>query len=177
MLLGKTAEKMKNEPFHVWVHSIQGGWWWAGRTGESGRPVHSPTLPLFTGVNSSSYFILSETPFCCLKNGDNNLSLQRTKTRAFNSNFIEGMRGDEINGMERKRNSFSSEAWRICELKERHLKTVPLTPRDFLVEKKAKSPAGLGESRIELGSCGEGYEQPVENKAIHAALCKRSLNT
>lgn len=86
------------------------------------------------------------------------------------------MRGDKINGIKRKRNSFSSEAWRICELKERHLKTVLLTPPAFLVE-KAKSPAGLGESRIELGSCGEGYEQPVKNKAIHAALCKRSLNT
>ena len=66
----------------------------------SDRPVQSPTPSLFTGVNLSHYFILSEPQFCHVRDGDCNFSTQRTEsqfihsyeTMGFSSHFH---RGDE----------------------------------------------------------------------------------
>ena len=69
--------------------------------------------------------------------------------------------------MERKRNSFSSEAGRTCELKERYWETVLLTSLPFSVTKKTKSSTDVGESVTEIRFCGESCEQPEEKKATH----------
>lgn len=106
---------MKNEPFIYGCVPFNED---SGETEELRSQADlgdSPTPSLYTGVNLSNYFILSEPQFCCLRNGYNNPSLPRTESKFIHSpsisNLYRGMGSDGMSAqMERKRNSFSPEA-------------------------------------------------------------------
>lgn len=139
-----------------WVLSCMGcltahRWWWDGRPGVLGTPVHSSTL-LHWGVNLSTYFIPGASVFLVweweavtspCRGLKASLNIIPVKP-GFKFNLIEGMRGDGIRGMGRRGTFF----WGI-----EFAYSIEDCPADitFILLRKSKVIHGLHQEQSQLG--------------------------